>query len=511
MAHPYGQIVSILDRLRRRTANCLCRALLLLAVLGIFTLAAAAQTFKVLVDFNGTNGDEGYGLLVQGTNGDLYGIAAGGANNDGTIFKITTAGTLTTLYNFCSEANCADGEGPLGLTLSTNGNLYGTTYSGGANGGGTFFEMTPAGKLTTLYSFCAQTNCADGNEPSSVIQGSNGNFYGTTYRGGTGCSGCGTAFEITPAGVLTTLHSFCTVTSSGSDCADGSNPNAALIQATNGNFYGTTLSGEDSTVAGTAFEITPAGKLTTLHVFCALTDCDDGDVPYAPLVQASNGDLYGTTNYGGRSNAGVVFEMTLAGAVTPVYSFCSESECADGTYPIAGLFQGTDGNLYGTTTAGGLEGCGQFDAGCGTAFSVSTSGTFTLLHTFCSETDCADGGFPYDGIMQATNGTFYGTTAQGGDSSCGQYGCGTVYSLSNGLKPFVETVPVSGKVGSTVRILGYGLTGTTSVTFNGTAATFTVISGTMITATVPSGATTGTVSVTTPKGTLSSNVKFRIP
>jgi uncharacterized repeat protein (TIGR03803 family) len=401
----------------------------------------ATTTFTTLVGFDGTNGAyPGYTPLVQGTDGSYYGTTyEGGANNLGTVFKITTGGTLTTLYSFCSQTSCTDGELPYaGLVQASNGNFYGTTVGGGAKNGGTVFEITPRGKLTTLYSFCSQTSCTDGELPyAGLVQATNGNFYGTTLAGG--ANGKGTVFEITAAGTLTTLYSFCSQPS----CADGELPYAGLVQATNGNFYGTTPFG-GAKLGGTVFEITPQGKLTTLYSFCSQTSCTDGQSPYAGLVQAIDRNLYGTTYEGGANTDGTVFEITLAGKLTTLYSFCSQTSCTDGENPTAGLVQASNGNLYGTTLGGGAN------------------------------TD------------------------------------GTVFSLSVGLDPFVETLPGFGKVGAAVIILGTNLTGSTSVSFSGTAATFTVVSGTEITATVPAGATTGTVSVTTPGGTINSNVKFRV-
>jgi uncharacterized repeat protein (TIGR03803 family) len=245
---------------------------------------------------------------------------------------------------------------------------------------------------------------------------------------------------------------------------------------------------------GTVFQITAGGKLTTLYSFGGGAD---GAGPADALIQASNGKFYGTTSAGGANSGGTVFEMT-PGKVRTIYSFCSLSSCADGGTPLAGLIQATDGNLYGTTSAGGAN-------GGGTIFRITTAGTLTTLYSFCSQTGCTDGDSPYEGLLQATNGALYGTTYYGGTDNDG-----TIYSLSVGLGPFVQTVTTSGKVGAAVIILGNNLTGTTSVSFGRTAATFTVASDTEIKTTVPAGATTGTVAVTTPKGTLKSNVPFRV-
>jgi uncharacterized repeat protein (TIGR03803 family) len=401
-------------------------------------IASPAQTFKTLHSFDGTDGCCTHAGLVQATNGNLYGTTdapskAGSGATRGTVFEITPSGSLTTLYDFCSQSGCTDGSLPYaGLVQATNGNLYGTTSSGGANGYGTVFKISPSGTLTTLYSFCSTSGCTDGESP---------------YAG--------------------------------------------LVQATNGNLYGTTSYGGANNL-GTVFRITPSGNLTTLHSFDGNTD---GSYPYAGLVQATNGNLYGTTNSYGAHGDGTVFKISLSGTLTTLYSFCSKSGCTDGESPYGGLVQATDGNFYGTTSSGGAN------VYYGTVFKITPSGTLTTLHSF----DSSDGANPYAGLVQATNGNFYGTTSSGGANYDG-----TVFSLSVRLGPFVETLPTSGKVGAAVKILGTNLTGATSVSFNGTAATFKVVSSSEITTTVPVGATSGFVKVTTPTKTLKSNVAFRV-
>jgi uncharacterized repeat protein (TIGR03803 family) len=491
----------------------------------------AAQTFETLHSFDGTDGTELSSGLVQGTDGNFYGTTAyGGANNNttvcsggcGTVFKITPGGTLTTLYSFCSQSTCTDGIRPYaGLVQATDGNFYGTTVSGGA-GAGTVFKITPGGTLTTLHSF----NGTDGGNPyAGLVQAADGNLYGTTYGGG--ASGDGTVFKITPSGTLTTLHSF--------DNTDGGLPEAALVQGTDGDFYGTTGSGGANAAGcggygcGTVFKITPSGTLTTLYSFNY--DGAGSANPLAPLVQATDGNFYGTTEFGsGPDNmcmgegCGTVFKITPGGTLTTLHFFCSQggSDCTDGSYPYAGLVQGTDGDLYGTTYAGGtlvtpamgICNNGHWnDEGCGTVFKITPSGTLTTLYNFCPLSTCSHGQFPIGGLVQATNGDFYGTTFLGGANLCAGYlwlGCGTVFSLSVGLGPFVETQPTSGWVGELVKILGTSLTGATRVTFNGHRAAFRVVSSSLITTTAPAGATTGAVEVVTPSGTLSSNVPFRV-
>jgi uncharacterized repeat protein (TIGR03803 family) len=466
-----------------------CGTFLLWAVAGA---ALPAQTFTTLQSFDGTDGANPYVGLVQATDGNLYGTTYfGGANNDGTVFKITLGGTVTTLHSFAK----ADGVHPYArLVQATDGSLYGSTYSGGANNDGTLFKITTSGTLTSLLSF----DGADGDGPGrGLMQGADGDLYGTTAQGGANSYAscdetCGTVFKVTTGGMLTTIYSFCSL----SDCADGFFPYAWLIQAANGDFYGTTAQGgAHSCLAGecgTVFKITPNGTLTTLHSF----DGADGQWIYASLVQATDGSFYGTAFLGGTTNnlctygCGTVFKVTSGGTFTTLHSF----DMTDGGYPQPGLVQGTDGNLYGTTYFGGAN-------GAGTVFKITPSGTLTTLHSF----DFTGGGNPIAGLVQDTNGTFYGTTEFGGTN-----GDGTVFSLSVGLGPFVETQTASGNVGAAVTILGADLTGATSVTFNGTKATFTVVSESAIAATVPIGATTGTVGVATPGGTLKSNVPFTV-
>ena len=424
------------------------------------------------------------------------------------------AQTLTTLHNFCSDSGCTDGENPYaGLVQGPNGDFYGTTFFGGGgvegnNGYGTVFTITPSGKLTTLYSFCLQMGCPDGAGPTTgLVLGTHGNFYGTTDLGGAGQGG--NVFEISPSGSLKIVYNFCTE----SACADGVNPRAALIQASDGYFYGTTYSGGaiDGTPLGfgTIFKMTPGGELTTIYTFCTQYynqggQCTDGALPFAGLVQ-SGGDFYGTTYGGGANGQGTVFKITPSGTLTTLYSFCSQSGCTDGYAPEGGLIRATDGNLYGTTADGGYTNGTACSLGCGTVYKVTASGKLTTLHRF----DSKDGANPIAGLVQATNGDFYGTTSAYGNNNNDL--AGTVFRLSTGFAPFVETVPSSAEVGATVTILGNDLTGATSVTFDGTAAALTVnASGTAISTTVPTGANSGTVQVVTPGGTLSSNVPFRV-
>ncbi|HXJ91984.1 MAG TPA: choice-of-anchor tandem repeat GloVer-containing protein [Terriglobia bacterium] len=473
----------------------LWKVIILLCLFRVTMIGAEAQTFTTLHSFSGTDGAYPLGVASQTTNGNLYGSTfLGGANGNGTIFEITPGGTFTKLYSFCSQSGCADGELPYGLVQATDGNLYGGASYGGANGYGTIFKVNLSGKLTTLHSF----DSTDGAYPVAPLdQVTSGNLYGTTANGGANGSDAGTVFKITPGGTLTSLYSFC----SQSGCPDGTHPNAALIQAINGDLYGTTCGAGlefacNGSGPGTVFKITPGGTLTTVHSFCSQSDCADGEYPTAALVQATNEDLYGTTSQGGADGYGTVYKITPSGTLTTLHSFSG----TDGAYPAAGLAYATDGNFYAETYGGGAN-------GYGTVFKITPGGTLTSLYSFCSQSGCADGANPeLGGLTQDTNGTFYGTTSGGGAN-----GYGTVFSLSVGLHAFIETVPTSGKVGSAVTILGNNLKGATSVTFNGTPSTISFDSSSEIKTTVPIGATTGKVEVTVSGHTLSSNVKFRVP
>jgi uncharacterized repeat protein (TIGR03803 family) len=459
------------------------------------TLAAAiplhAQTFTLLHSFSGTDGSYPYAGLVQSTGGSLFGTtSSGGAFSGGTVFKMSTGGTLTNIYSFCALSSCADGTDPRDpLVQALNGSLYGTSFGGGPfSSPGTIFKMTTSGTLSTLYTFCALSSCTDGDTPfGGLVQALNGSLYGTTYGGGAHANG--TIFDIkTSGGALTTLYNFCSL----NGCGDGISPQATLIQGTDNSFYGTTFDGGAFSYYGTVFKITTGGVLTTLHSF----DGTDGDEPVGGLVQAKDGNYYGTTQTDGANGYGTVFKISSGGTFTTLYNFCTMLSCADGSTPVAGLIQGSDGNLYGTTFGGGAH-------NEGTVFSIPiTGGTVTTLHSF----DGSDGNQPWGALVQDTNGTFYGTTYSGGASNLG-----TVFSLSVGLAPFVKVRPPAAKVGVVVDILGTKLTGATSVTFNGTpAVSYTVNSSSEITATVPVGATTGPVVVVAPSGTYSTYPNFRV-
>lgn len=471
---------------------------MMVACLGV-AIAANAQTFQTMFSFNGSNGAYP-GALVQGIDGNFYGNTLEGGPNPsesaGTLFRITPGGQWTMTYAFCQQnPDCPDGSIVHTLVLGTDLYFYGMTELGGNAPYcllpylcGTVFKVTPAGHLTTIYNFCSQSNCTDGFEPEDpLIQGADGNFYGTT----SGAASLGNVFQMTASGEQKTIHLFV-------NANRGAEPYGALVQASDGSFYGTTSEGGNTCEpisCGTVFRVTASGQFKIMHFFQG----SDGSYILAGLLEASDGNFYGATYFGGDltceapSGCGTIFRMTPEGKFTTLHTF----EMTDGAYPSAGLIQATDGNLYGTTESGGTN-------ANGTIFKIDLLGNLTTLHNF----NGTDGSLTQTTLLQATSGTIYGTS-RGGDMSC-SYGCGNIFSLDVGLGPFVTFVHRTGRVGQTIEILGQGFTGTTSVLLNGIPATFTVRSDTFLTATVPSDATTGIVTVTTPTGTLNSNVPFSV-
>ena len=311
-----------------------------------------------------------------------------------------------------------------------------------------------------------------GNPEAAPIQGTDGSFYGTTSAG--------TAYKMTSSGTFTSLGSL------------PGQSSAPLLQATNGNFYGTTQNGGNSN-DGSIFKMTRNGVMTVVHSFGGRSS-----QPVGPVIQGSDGNFYGTTAYGGSDSClaylcGTVFKLTPQRTFTVLHNFGDVVN--DGRTPYAGLLQATDGNFYGVTVTGGTMGYGVI-------FQITPTGAYSILYNF----DGTHGASPHESTpTQHTNGKIYGLTESGGT-----YNQGVVYCFDMGLAPFVSLVSASGKVGKTIEVLGQGFTGTTVVSLNGTAATFTVVSDTYLKATVPSGATTGFVTVTTPSGTLTSNKPFTV-
>lgn len=488
-------------------------------------------TYKKLFDFNNANGQNPYGALIQATDGNLYGTTGlGGSNNYGTIYKITSLGTtpaLSDLYSFTNGTPNADGAHPhAGVIQATDHNLYGTTFDGGPSNLGTAYEATLAGVLTTTHNFTGSgtpdganpeyggltqasdgliygttlhggssnlgtifqiglgttpayavinnfnngtspgynpysrliqdssdhklygtassggtsgdgiiysiptgtgnvdfnvysfTNTNDGYTPyGGVLQGQDGLLYGATNNGGKPSNGgnthsYGVIYKVTTAGVLTPVFDF------NNGFRDGVTPEDKVIQAPDGNFYGTAISGGAAN-EGVVFKITPTGVTTILHNFLDGSVVSDGYNPVSKLLLARDGTLYGTAQYGGTFGVGVVFKITTAGVYTILYNFPGGG---NGSRPLAGLVQGTgtDNNLYGTTNNGG-------NSNLGTAFKITTAGGITYLHVFAGGVDGAN---PYAGLTVGSDGNLYGVTEGGGAIMAGPSNQGTFFKLS---------------------------------------------------------------------------------
>jgi len=376
-------------------------------------------------------GDDGNGPqagLAQGSDGNFYGTTAfGGTNGTGTVFEMSTNGALTSLYSFTTGSDGA--ASVAGLAQGSDGNFYGTTEYGGTHDQGTVFKISTNGALTSLHSFSGGD---DGGDPvAGLVQASDGNLYGTTEFGGT--YNVGTVFKITTNGAMTTLYSF-----DGSNGYNGYYPRAGLVQGSDGNLYGTTAAGPGSGFydQGTVFQISYNGALTTIHSFVGANI--DGADPNG-LVLGSDGLFYGTTAYGGFENggSGCVFRISTNGSYGILYSF----PCCSGgaAYPNAGLVQGSDGFFYGTTLEGGTNG------GWGTVFQISSDGALTSLFSFSGLKP--DGGVPYAGLVQGSDGNLYGTTS---DSPYAD-GYGTAFRIStNGALTTIHSF-TGGKDGANPR------------------------------------------------------------
>ena len=462
--------------------SCIFKGLVV-AIAGV-AIAAHAQTYTPLYNFGSTTGDPinpiPFSQMVQGRDGRLFSTSGfGGTHNVGAAYAITTAGSLTILYDFPPYPGPTS---PLsGLTLGLDGLFYGATSGGGAHIDGGVFKLTDTGTYTNLWDFTGGTD--EGVPEAPLVLGADGNLYGTTE--GVYAGTYGTAFKITPKGVLKTLHAF--------KASDGATPYAILL-GLDGNFYGVTRLGGANN-KGVVFKMTKAGKVTVLWSFAGAPN--DGNLPIGGLVQANDGTLYGTTYLGGTKNVGTVFKISPTGKnYLVLHNFDRTADINDGVQPLAGLALGTDGNVYGTTGGGGHQNAGAL-------FRVTPAGSYSTLYSFCPKSGCKDGFYPQTGMVQHTNGKFYGVTESGGTTVNG----GEFFSLDMGLGPFVSLIGVSGKVDSSIEILGQGFNGTSSVKLGGTTAKFNVVSDTYMTATVPAGSS-GFVTVATPGGTLTSSRQF---
>jgi uncharacterized repeat protein (TIGR03803 family) len=450
-------------------------------------VAAPAQTVSTIYQFSsGTNPNLPVGVMAQGQDGNFYGITLSGGSsaNLGAIYKISSKGVLTSLHAMAQS----DGTTCSGLTLGTDGDFYGACHNGGTNNYGTLFKVTSAGVLTVLHNFAAQGSTSDGCEPlAPPIQATNGDFYGTTAF--CGANNYGTVYKLTLAGAYSLLYSF------------QGPPNdtvlpLGLIEGTNGDLWG--LGNGWIISGGGVFKITLAGKESLVYTFEPNPDGAflDGESPYTNLIQGSNGDFYGTTEEGGSANEGTIFQLTAGGKETVLYSFPNQT---DGAYPSLPLAQGPNGILYGAATDCAGGGCSQ--AGL---FDITTKGVYKNLYLY--PLVCSNCGQPEAPLLLSTNGTFYSTTEQGG------IGVGSFYSLTNDYSPFISLVNVrSGAEGAQVGILGQGFSSASVVEFGGAKATTRKLTGTTyILATVPTGALTGDVTVTTGSTKLSTTASYKI-
>ena len=446
--------------------------LLLFAVLaGLSSVVVEAQTFTTLHNFNETDGccSTYPGMMAQGRDGNIYGTTLqGGTYLYGNVFKMTPAGTVTSIHSF----DLTHGAYPQGgISLAQDGNFYGTTYQGGVNHYGTVFKITPSGTFTELYDF---TNTTDGAYPKTPpVQAQDGNLYGTTGNGT-----IAVLYKITPAGVFTVMKTI------------ASQSYSPLLLGLDGNLYGTTLYGGTYN-EGTVFQFSPATK-----VLKTIWNFHNEYSPTGPLMQGLDSALYGTASTGGSGDGGAVFRLTIAGVYKLLYSF-TVTGTADGRHPMAGVVQGSDKMLYGATMAGGAN-------GLGTLFKISVTGTgFKDIHDFATGT----GDTPESALLLHSNGKIYGMTSHGGT----HVSDGVVYSLNANLKPFIQPVVLhAAKVGGTVQLLGQNFKTETAVLFGSTAATATVTSNTFMTAKPTAGSTTAPITVDEPSGNLATAVNFKI-
>lgn len=412
---------------------------------------ASAHTLKTLYSFCARtredvciDGDSpSFGGLIADSNADLFGVTGDGGDwrhgPGGVVYELVYSPVAagwhyTVRYRFCAKGNCKDGSLPDGtLIADTSGNLYGITSLGGTHNHGVVYKLAPVPGSdlwaeTVLYDFCAKSACADGalavagltyfGAASGQPYDGTAPLFGITIGGG--ANGGGTVFELSPAGNRlwheNVLHGFCAE----AQCTDGQSPRAPLAIDASGNIFGTTNVGGASD-AGVVFELTPQGdkwSATVLHAFCSSPNCTDGVNSAAGLVMSTSGNLYGTAYSGGARNAGVAFQLMPDGGQSPytvLHDFCAARRCADGTQPFGGLAMDASGNLYGTSFQDG-----RF--GGGTVYRIG--GDFQVLYDFCRISNCKDGENPASTLAGNGAGQLFGTTNKGG-----KFGKGTVFEL----------------------------------------------------------------------------------
>ena len=440
-----------------------CVAAALIAATVSIPVASAHYSGKVLHAFCSQTGcADGVGpvaSLIRDQAGNIYGTAVGGgAHAAGVVFELMQSVSnpghfkYKVVYDFCVQTACADGSTPYApLIVDVAGNLYGTTQSGGA-GGGIAFELHPNSdhtkwKLKVLYAFCSLSNCADGTGPVAGLtyagaaagQPYDGSspLYGTTPAGGVSSYDLGpqgTAFSLTLVSgqwLESVIYNFCSVINTNT-CLDGAQPNAPLIEDSSGNLFGTTFtggqtgSGDNFYSDGTVFELSPSGSSWTesvLYNFCAEGNglCYDGSSPLAGLALNGSGTLYGFTPSGGATCThhsgcdGVVFQLS-SGSYSVLYSFCPKKSCAGGGDPLDGPTLDSQGNIFGSTNYGGDS--TNVSGGAGTVVEFA-GGVPATLYRFCAQPGCPDGAYPVGGIILDGSGNYFGTTQYGGATNDG--------------------------------------------------------------------------------------------
>lgn len=542
------------------------KLVLALLIVWLAGVSLNAQTYSVLYTYPGTDRNNS-GILApqvmsQGQDGALYStVYSDGTANAGSAYKITTAGARTTFYNFCAQLSCTDGSFPQGgLILGTDGNFWGTTSTGGSKNEGTIFKLSSGGTLTSLYSFMAGTdggyptftliqgidanfygesnavyngqygavfrvspagkvtvpladfNFTDGAVPSLFTQGTDGNFYGVAELGGS--KNLGVVYKMTPAGKISVLHNFTGYPS------DGALPYGILTQGNDGNFYGVTYEG-GTLNQGTIFKISSTGTYSLLYSFSYANGNYDGYHPVAGLTLGTDGNFYGVTESGGTDNAGAIIKFVPSGTESVLYSFCPKNVC-NGFYPVTPLVQHTNGKFYGNTAGNSLGGSVfySFDLGLG-AFAklVNWSGSVGATVQILGQGFTGTTKVSFNGVsatFRIVSDTYITASVPSG-ATTGYVSVQTPGGTLKSNRKFLVAPanltfsPTSGPVGTVVTITGTSLTGANRVTFGGVpATTFTVDSDTQITATVPTGAVTGKISVTTAGGTATSADTFTV-
>ena len=421
--------------------------------------------------------------LIEGSDGNFYGSAAGGGtgrNAQGTIFKMTPAGEVSVIYSFAEnpDGSLPNGSAPGSLVEGMDGFLYGVTSENGANGLGTAFKLSRSGTIQVLHNFCGTLTCSDGANPGFLMQAIDGTFYG-----GTGPTNYPTSvlFRMTPGGAYKVLHTFDSKTQ-----PDGTGI-YGMVQAADGNLYGTSVAGAQLKPFNSVFRFDPASdQYTILHGFNTPNINLPGVATSAPALTA-DGELFGLQAFGR------MYEISLAGKYHGLGSL-STAGFFDGN-----ILQGSDGSLWGD-----FLGCN------GLVFSASPTGS--LLQSL--SIDCNTIGDQPAAMIQAADGKFYGVSLGAGGVSTNPVLNGTIWSLDAGLPlpsaGITAFRPACGEIGTRVIVEGSHLVGTSAVSMNGVDATFKVLSVNYLSLTVPAGATSGPIAITNAGGTTVSAKSFTL-